>query len=41
VPGEPIDWSYAGPILIGVVVTIIVGEVLMILARNEKKQLEK
>lgn len=29
VPGEPIDWSAAGPILIGVVATVVVGEVLV------------
>lgn len=29
VPGEPVDWAYAVPILIGVLVTIIVGEVLL------------
>ncbi len=29
VPGEPIDWAYAGPVLIGVVLTLIVGEFLI------------
>lgn len=29
VPGEPIDWAYTGPILIGVVLTVIIGEVLL------------
>jgi glutamate:GABA antiporter len=29
VPGAPIDWSYVGPILIGVAVTIGIGEVLL------------
>lgn len=29
VPGEPIDWSYAGPVLIGIVVTLIIGEILL------------
>ena len=29
VPGEPVDWAYAIPILIGVVVTILVGEFLL------------
>lgn len=29
VPGEPIDWAYAAPVLIGVVLTVIVGELLL------------
>jgi amino acid transporter len=29
VPGQPVDWVYAGPILIGVVVTILVGDGLL------------
>jgi amino acid transporter len=29
IPGEPIDWAYAGPVLIGVFVTIVLGEVLL------------
>lgn len=29
VPGEPIDWSYALPVLVGVVVTLIIGEFLI------------
>ncbi len=35
VPGEPIDWAFAAPVLIGVVLTIIVGEVLI---RQSKKK---
>jgi len=29
VPGQPVDWAYATPVLIGVVVTIVLGEVLL------------
>jgi glutamate:GABA antiporter len=29
VPGQPIDWSYAVPVLIGVVVTLVTGEILL------------
>jgi amino acid transporter len=36
VPGQPIDWSFAGPVLIGVALTIIVGEVLMYFASKKK-----
>ena len=28
VPGEPIDWAFAAPVLIGIVITIIIGEFL-------------
>lgn len=34
VPGEPIDWAYALPVLAGVLVTIVAGEVLLNLKRN-------
>ena len=37
VPGEPIDWAYAAPVLVGVVITLIVGEVLLWAAKNNKK----
>jgi amino acid transporter len=36
VPGEPIDWAYAGPVLGGVALTIIVGEFLLKAAANKK-----
>lgn len=36
VPGQPMDWAYAGPVLIGVVLTLIVGEVLMYFASKKK-----
>lgn len=29
VPGEPVDWAYATPVLIGVVVTILIGEIIL------------
>ncbi len=29
VPGEPADWAYATPVLIGVVVTILIGEIIL------------
>ncbi len=35
VPGEPIDWSFAGPVLIGVAVTLLVGEVLIFASRKK------
>jgi len=35
VPGEPIDWAYAAPILIGVAVTLAIGEVLLLISRKE------
>jgi amino acid transporter len=37
VPGEPIDWSYATPILIGIIVTIVVGEILLLLQSRKKR----
>jgi amino acid transporter len=36
VPGTPVDWSYAGPIIIGVVITLVVGEVLMKVSSKNK-----
>lgn len=38
VPGEPIDWAYAGPILVGVVITLLLGELLLFLAARKKAQ---
>jgi len=35
VPGEPIDWAFAAPVLIGVVLTLVVGEILL---NNSKKR---
>jgi len=36
VPGEPVDWAYAGPILIGIAVTVILGEALLLFQRKNK-----
>lgn len=36
VPGQPMDWSYAAPVLIGVVLTLIIGEVLMAVSKKNK-----
>lgn len=36
VPGEPVDWSTAGPILGGVVLTVLVGEVILALQTRRK-----
>jgi hypothetical protein len=33
VPGVPIDWSKTGPILIGVALTIMIGEAVIASAR--------
>ncbi len=35
VPGEPIDWAFAAPVLIGVVVTLSVGEVLIAVGKKK------
>lgn len=37
VPGEPIDWAFAAPVLIGVVLTIIVGELLINKAKKQEQ----
>ncbi|MDX9865673.1 MAG: amino acid permease [Anaerolineaceae bacterium] len=37
VPGEPIDWAYAAPVLIGVALTLVAGEILLIAAKKNKK----
>jgi amino acid transporter len=36
VPGSPIDWAYAGPILIGIVVTVFIGEFLLMWVKRKK-----
>jgi amino acid transporter len=36
-PGTPVDWAYAGPILIGVVATIVIGEVLLLFHRKNNE----
>lgn len=38
VPGQPIDWASAGPILIGVVLTLIIGEALLWVSGRKKQQ---
>ncbi len=35
VPGQPVDWAYAVPVLIGVVVTLVIGEVLLAVSRKK------
>jgi amino acid transporter len=36
VPGEPMDWAGKAPIIIGVIVTLVVGEVLIAISRKNK-----
>lgn len=36
VPGEPMDWAYAAPVLIGVVLTVIIGEILIAVSKKKK-----
>jgi amino acid transporter len=38
VPGEPIDWSFSGPVIIGVVLTIIIGEILIRTSAAKKRR---
>ena len=38
VPGEPVDWAYAVPILIGIVVTIVLGEITLLLQSKKKQE---
>ena len=35
VPGEPIDWAYATPILIGILITLVIGEVLLLVSKKK------
>jgi glutamate:GABA antiporter len=35
VPGSPVDWAYAGPILIGVAITLVIGEVLLLVSKKK------
>ena len=35
VPGEPIDWAYANPILIGILITLVIGEVLLVVSKKK------
>jgi amino acid transporter len=36
VPGEPMDWAFAGPVLIGVLITLVVGEILISVSAKKK-----
>lgn len=36
VPGEPIDWAFALPVLAGIVLTVVVGEILLLSVKNNK-----
>ncbi len=38
IPGEPVDWSFALPVLLGVALTLIVGEALLWLAGREQRR---
>jgi len=29
VPGQPVDWNFALPVIVGVVVTLVIGEILV------------
>jgi hypothetical protein len=37
VHGDLVEWEYAGPILIGIVVTLIVSENLLLLQSRKKR----
>jgi amino acid transporter len=36
VPGQPMDWAFAVPVLIGVVITLVVGEILISVSKKKK-----
>jgi amino acid transporter len=38
VPGEPVDWAYAVPILIGIIVILVLGEILLLLQSRKKRE---
>jgi amino acid transporter len=38
VPGEPVDWVYAVPILIGIIVILVLGEILLLLQSRKKRE---
>jgi amino acid transporter len=38
VPGEPVDWSYARPVLVGILVTLFIGELLLFLQGRKKRE---
>ncbi|PKO00609.1 MAG: amino acid permease [Chloroflexi bacterium HGW-Chloroflexi-4] len=35
VPGQPMDWAFAAPVLIGVLITLVVGEVLISVSKKK------
>jgi glutamate:GABA antiporter len=35
VPGSPVDWAYALPILVGILVTLAIGEVLLVVSKKK------
>lgn len=37
VPGQEMDWGYAGPVLIGVIITLIIGEVMIALTKQKSE----
>jgi amino acid transporter len=37
VPGQEMDWSYAGPVLIGVIITLIIGEIMIALTKQKSE----
>lgn len=36
VPGQPMDWAFAAPVLIGVLITLVVGEILISISKKKK-----
>ena len=36
VPGQPMDWAFAAPVLIGVLITLLVGEILIEVSKKKK-----
>jgi len=38
VPGEPVDLAYAVPVLVGIVVTLVLGELLLFLQGRKKRE---
>lgn len=36
VPGQPMDWAFAGPVLIGVLITLVVGEIMISVSAKKK-----
>jgi len=36
VPGQPMDWAFAAPVLVGVLITLVVGEILISVSAKKK-----